>query len=243
MDSFSNAVNLIIQLSILLIEVLIINKNRFALTHFSSMNYPDHIITIGQFEEYSLKEKNSLFTGQVFHCESESEVDEILKSVKKKYYDATHHCFAYKLIDEKIKYSDDGEPTGTAGIRILNAIEHFNLSNVLVVVIRYFGGTKLGVGLLGKSYYSAAFSVLENAKKTDKTLYNEIKILSDFEHISQVHRIVSNVNGIIEDIKYEEKVNFNCLIKPDEIDNISKKLTAISKGQISIISTFANRYK
>ncbi|MCG6914318.1 DUF1949 domain-containing protein, partial [bacterium BMS3Abin03] len=110
-------------------------------------------------------------------------------------------------------------------------------------VIRYFGGTKLGVGLLGKSYYLAAFSVLENAKKTDKTLYNEIKILSDFEHISQVHRRVSNVNGIIEDIKYEEKVNFNCLIKPDEIDNISKKLTAISKGQISIISTFANRYK
>lgn len=243
MDSFSNAVNLIIQLSILLIEVLIINKNRFAPTHFSSMNYPGHITTVDQFEEYSLKEKNSLFTGQVNHCESETEADKILKSIRKKYYDATHHCFAYNVIDEKIKYSDDGEPTGTAGVRILNAIEHFNLLNVLVVVIRYFGGTKLGVGLLGKSYYSAAYGVLEIAKKTEKTLYNEIKILSDFKDISQVHRIVANVNGIIEDFKYEEKVNFNCLIKPDEMENISKQLTTISKGQISIISTNANRYK
>ncbi len=243
MDSFSNAVNLIIQLSILLIEVLIINKNRFALTHFSSMNYPDHIITIDQFEEFSIKEKNSLFTGQVFHCESENETDEILNSTRKKYYDASHHCFAYKFIDGKIKYSDDGEPTGTAGIRILNAIEHFNLLNVLVIVIRYFGGTKLGVGLLGKSYYSAAYGVLENAKKIKKTFYNIVNIISDFEYTSQVHRVLSNHKGIIEDTKYADKVSHNCLIKPAEFQIISEQLTSISKGQISIISTQANRYK
>jgi len=207
------------------------------------MNYPDHIITIDQFEEFSIKEKNSLFTGQVFHCESENETDEILNSTRKKYYDASHHCFAYKFIDGKIKYSDDGEPTGTAGIRILNAIEHFNLLNVLVIVIRYFGGTKLGVGLLGKSYYSAAYGVLENAKKIKKTFYNIVNIISDFEYTSQVHRVLSNHKGIIEDTKYADKVSHNCLIKPAEFQIISEQLTSISKGQISIISTQANRYK
>ena len=207
------------------------------------MKYPDQIITIDRFEEYSFKEKKSLFTGQVFHCESEKDADKDLISTRKKYYDATHHCYAYKFIDGKINYSDDGEPTGTAGIRIFNAIEHFNLLNVLVIVIRYFGGAKLGVGLLGKSYYSAAFSVLKNAKKIEKTLYNEVNIISDFEYTSQVHRIISNHKGIIEDTKYTDKVSFSCLIKSAELRIISEQLISISKGQISIISTQANRYK
>ena len=207
------------------------------------MKYPDQIITIDRFKEYSLKEKKSLFTGQVFHCESEKEADKILISTRKKYYDATHHCYAYKFIDEKIKYSDEGEPTGTAGIRILNAIEHFNLLNILVIVIRYFGGVKLGVGLLGKSYYSAAFGVLKNAKKIEKILYQEIKIISDFKYISQVHRILSNHKGKIVETNHANNVSFKCLIKPTDIKIISKRLTTISKGQIGIISLEATRYK
>ena len=207
------------------------------------MNYPDHIITIDKFEESSFKEMSSVFNGQVFHCESENEANEILASIKKKYYDATHHCFAYKFINSKIKYSDDGEPSGTAGIRLLNAIEHFGLLNILVVVTRYFGGTKLGVGLLGKSYYTSAFNVLDKAIKVEKTLYQEVKIISDFENISHVHRILSNHQGIIEDTQYEENVNFKCLIKPAELILASEQLIAISRGQIKVTSTPANRYK
>jgi len=207
------------------------------------MNYPDHIITIDKFEESSFKEKNSVFIGQVFHCESENEANEILTSIKKKYYDANHHCFAYKFLDGKIKYSDDGEPSGTAGIRILNVIEHLNLLNILVIVIRHFGGVKLGVGPLGKAYHISASMVLDKAIKVKKILYQEVKVISDFEHISQVHRILLIHKGIIEETNYGKRVNFNCLIKPSEFISISEQLIALSKGQINVVSTSSNRYK
>jgi len=207
------------------------------------MNYPDHIITIDKFEESSFKEKNSVFIGQVFHCESENEANEILTSIKKKYYDANHHCFAYKFLDGKVRYSDDGEPNGTAGVRILNAVEHLNLLNILVVVIRYFGGVKLGVGPLGKAYHISASMVLDKATKVKKILYQEVKVISDFEHISQVHRILSNHSAIIEDTIYENRVLFYCLIKPDKYEMISDRLTTVSKGQIDIVFKGANRYK
>ena len=116
------------------------------------MNYPEKILTLDNFAEVTYKEKSSVFRGQVYHCETDNEAANILAQTKKKYYDATHHCFAFKLITEKFKYSDDGEPNGTAGIRILNAIEHFDLINVMVVITRYYGGTKLGFGPLGKAY-------------------------------------------------------------------------------------------
>lgn len=137
------------------------------------MNYPEKILTVDNFAEVTYKEKSSVFIGQVCHCEIENEAANILKSIKKKYYDATHHCYAYKLITEQFKYSDDGEPNGTAGIRILNAIEHFNLINVIVVITRYYGGTKLGVGPLGKAYYTSAHDVLEEAKKVGKSSFSE----------------------------------------------------------------------
>ncbi|MGB5894590.1 MAG: YigZ family protein, partial [Ignavibacteriaceae bacterium] len=103
------------------------------------MNYPEKILTVDNFAEVTYKEKSSVFIGQVYHCEMENEAANILEPIKKKYYNASHHCFAYKLISEQFKYSDDGEPNGTAGIRILNAIEHFNLINVMVVIFRYYG--------------------------------------------------------------------------------------------------------
>ena len=96
------------------------------------MGFPEQIVTIDKFKEFSSKEKGSIFIGQVYHCETEDEVHNIITGVKKKYFDASHHCFAYKFLNEKFKYSDDGEPNGTAGIRILNALDHFKLLNFLI---------------------------------------------------------------------------------------------------------------
>jgi uncharacterized YigZ family protein len=207
------------------------------------MTYPEQIITIDSFTEESYKEKGSVFTGQVYHCESETEAANILASIRKKYYDATHHCFAYKLIDEKLKYSDDGEPNGTAGIRILNAIDHFKLINIIVVIIRYYGGTKLGVGPLGKAYYISAYNVLNKAQKLEKILYQKISIEFDFNFISHIHRILSNHGATIEKSEYEEKATFDCYIKPSELNVIKKQFTNLSKGKIKITSHKAIRYK
>lgn len=207
------------------------------------INHPEKILTVDNFAEVTHKEKSSVFIGQVYHCETENEAANILVPIKKKYYDATHHCFAYKLITEQFKYSDDGEPNGTAGIRILNAIKHFNLINVIVVLIRYYGGTKLGVGPLGKAYYTSVYNVLEEAKKVEKVLFQKVIIRADFKYISHIHRILSNHNATIENSVYKEKVIFECYIIPSELGKITFQLTDISKGEIKIVDTEVNYYR
>ncbi len=207
------------------------------------MNYPDYLITINEFAEHTLKAKGSAFTSQVYQCEADEETDEILTTVRKKYYDATHHCYAYKLLNGIFKYSDDGEPNGTAGIRIYNAIEHFELVNILVIVIRYFGGTKLGIGPLGKAYYTAASNVLSESKKIKKFLYNHIRIESAFEHTSHIHRIISKHKAIIANSEYGDYATFECLIKPAELESVKKQLIDLSKGKIKITLNKSNYYK
>jgi len=207
------------------------------------INHPEKILTVDNFAEVTHKEKSSVFIGQVYHCETENEAANILAPIKKKYYDATHHCIAFKLITEQFKYSDDGEPNGTAGIRILNAIKHFNLINVIVVLIRYYGGTKLGVGPLGKAYYTSVYNVLEEAKKVEKVLFQKVIIRADFKYISHIHRILSNHNATIENSVYKEKVIFECYIMPSELGKITFQLTDISKGEIKIVDTEVNYYR
>ncbi|MGB5847129.1 MAG: YigZ family protein [Ignavibacteriaceae bacterium] len=207
------------------------------------MNYPEKILTVDNFAEVTYKEKSSVFIGQVYHCEMENEAANILEPIKKKYYNASHHCFAYKLISEQFKYSDDGEPNGTAGIRILNAIEHFNLINVMVVIFRYYGGTKLGVGPLGKAYYTSALNVLDNAKKLEKVLFRKVIIEADFSDTSHIHRILANHNATIEDSEYQEKAIFKCFIIPSDLAKITFQLTDISKGKIKIIAAEENYFR
>jgi uncharacterized YigZ family protein len=207
------------------------------------MNYPEKILTVDDFAEVTYKEKSSVFMGQVYHCETNNEAANILAQIKKKYYDATHHCFAYKLITEQFKYSDDREPNGTAGIRILNAIEHFDLINVMVVITRYYGGTKLGVGPLGKAYYASAYNVLEEAKKLEKVLFQKVIVEADFNYISHIHRILSKYNATIENSEYKEKAIFECYIRPSELTKITFQLTDISKGKIKIVATEVNYYR
>ena len=198
------------------------------------MKYPEHIITIDDFNEFSLKEKNSQFTGQVYHCENGIEVSTILAEVKKKFYDATHHCYAYKFIDGKFKYSDDGEPNGTAGIRIFNALEHFNLTNVIVVIIRYYGGTKLGVGPLGKAYYNAAFNVLDKTNRLSKQHYQKVTIKSGFNYTDLVHKVLSSNKAIIANSEYKKLALFECLLMPSKFETVQKNLLNSSKGEIKI---------
>ena len=206
------------------------------------MRYPDQIKTIEKFNQNSNKLKGSEFIGRVYHVEEENEIVETLNKLKKKYYNATHHCYAYKLLNGKIKYSDDGEPGGSVGIRILKAIEHFDLVNQLVVVTRYFGGTKLGVGPLGKAYYSAAHKVLEQSIIVEKTLYYIIYITSTFDKISHLQRIIEQHNSKIENSVYHENVKLKCFILPSKLDIISAELNEISKGKIIIKKTEESYY-
>ncbi|MBK7230208.1 MAG: YigZ family protein [Ignavibacteriales bacterium] len=195
---------------------------------------PEQIKTINDFLQISIKEKGSEFIAIVYPVDNEENVLNHLQEIRKKYYDATHHCYAYKIKSGEQKYSDDGEPNGTAGIRILNAIQHFDLSDVLLVVVRYFGGTKLGVGPLGKAYYNASIEVLEKAEIQSKNLFQKIEIEVDFVFISQIHRIINQFSAIISDSQFTNKANFKCFVKPNDFEKINIELTNLTNGQILI---------
>jgi uncharacterized YigZ family protein len=194
----------------------------------------DSIKTISSNSESKFKEKGSVFIGQAYPVKSEEEAENILSDVKKKFYDATHHCYAYKLLDEKFKYSDDGEPNGTAGIRILNAVNHFELVNVFVVVIRYYGGTKLGVGPLGKAYYKSAFDSLKNAKQIKKIKYHKAKIEFDYNLTSQVHHYLNEFDTKVIQNTFDPFPAIEFLIQPALFKKFTSLITEATKNQVKV---------
>lgn len=191
--------------------------------------------TLKSYNENELKERKSVFLAKAYPVNNEDGVTNILGDLKKEYYDASHRCYAYRLLSEKSKFSDAGEPSGTAGIRILNAIYHYELHDCLVVVIRYFGGTKLGIGPLGKAYYSAAVQVLSESNIITKRPYlqAEIKItISAFDKLSKV--LGSNQIKVMETI-FNSEIRLKCLIPFEILEKIRVKLAEILKGEVEII--------
>lgn len=199
------------------------------------MNLPDKIKTIDEFRKVTTTVKKSNFIAQVYSISSEEEFKSHLTKAKKKYFEASHHCYAYKLVNGNVRYSDAGEPSGTAGLRILNAIEHFSLANQVVIVSRIFGGIKLGVGPLGKAYYQSAFEVLNQSKITTKHLFQKAYISSEIEQISLIHRILTNHKSIIIESDYQQTLKLSCLIKSTEIESVAQKLTDSGKNKIGLI--------
>jgi len=190
------------------------------------------ITIVEGFNEHIFKEKGSIFIGQVFPIASSNEAKNILNDVKKKYYDATHHCYAYKCANSDSKFSDDGEPSGTAGIRLLNAISHFDLTNVLVVVIRYFGGTKLGVGPLGKAYYSSAMEALKQSKKVIKSRAQKATLSFSFDYVNAVYKLLAENEIRITGTNYSDKVSLSITIKTEIIKMVAETLTTVTSGQL-----------
>ena len=187
-------------------------------------NLPYQIKTIAAESEFKFKEKGSMFIGLSSSIISEEEGIILLNSVKKKFYDATHHCFSYKLADGLFKYSDDGEPNGTAGIRIHNAQNHFELTNIITIVVRYFGGVKLGVGPLGKAYYEAAIQNLEASMKIQKELYQKIELEYKLEQTKYVHHLISKFELVVNKNLFDLSPVMYCSIKASRVNEITSEL-------------------
>jgi len=160
---------------------------------------PNNIRTIKDKSEFQLKVKGSLFIASANPVKNEDETSTLINSQKKIHYDASHHCYGYKFADGLFKYSDAGEPSGTAGIRIMNAINHFNLSNVIVIVTRYFGGTKLGVPVLINAYRTASSEAIKNGFVIEKTVNQIFEIV--FEYV--------DMNDVMTVLKEEQLEQFN----------------------------------
>ena len=150
----------------------------------------DSYKTIEKTAEGYITERKSKFISYVIPVESEDEVKPILEEYRKKYYSARHVCWAYMLGSsrEEFRTNDDGEPSGTAGRPILGQINSYELTNVLILVVRYFGGTLLGTGGLVKAYKEAAAAAIENAKIIEKTVDDTFILHFDYSLLNEVMR-------------------------------------------------------
>lgn len=143
-------------------------------------------------EEVLFKDKNSKFFGYAFHVTNEAQIKEHLEDLKKQHHSARHWCYAYQIGTERISYraNDDGEPSNSAGQPIYGQIQSFDLTNVLVVVVRYFGGVKLGVGGLINAYRTGAQMALEASKIVEKTINIDYLIRFDYKNMNKVMRVI-----------------------------------------------------
>jgi uncharacterized YigZ family protein len=158
----------------------------------------DSFHTIKEPSEIEIKIKASRFIGRAFPCQSELEAEGILAGIRKKYYDANHHCFAWRIgleKEQKFRYSDAGEPSGTAGKPIYDRIEGKDLTNLIVIVTRYFGGTKLGTGGLTHAYSETAGQAIEKAGIVERYLTEDIKVVVPYPDYGIVERLIYGHNG------------------------------------------------
>lgn len=168
-----------------------------------------------------ITEKKSKFICHAYHVETVEKAEEIIKELRKKYHDARHNCYAYRILKDNVsRSSDDGEPSGTAGTPMLNILEGRELTNILVVVTRYFGGILLGTGGLVRAYSSATTECLENSNIVSQELGLEIKFSISYKELEEVKYQLKNRGININDIIYDEKVQIIAEGKEEEIRKI-----------------------
>lgn len=160
--------------------------------------------------EILYKEKNSKFFGYAFPVTNEDEIKEHLDVLRKQHHGAVHFCYAFQLGTDKIQYraNDDGEPSNSAGMPIYGQIQSFGITNVLVVVVRFFGGVKLGVGGLISAYRTAAQMALEESQIIEKTIDVTFEVTFDYKNMNKVMRVIKEKNLEI----VSQEMNENCKI-------------------------------
>jgi len=185
------------------------------------------------------KEKGSKFIASAFTVTSEEEVKAALAKVKKDYYDARHHCYAYMIGPDKacFRSSDDGEPSGTAGKPILNQILSKDVTNVCVIVVRYFGGIKLGVSGLINAYKTAAREALDNAVIVEKTIDEVYSLQFAYPLMNEVMRVMKEEGLEQLNTRFEMDCYLEFSTRKNEADRIATKFKNIYGVTVSYIKT------
>ena len=178
------------------------------------------------------EEKRSLFIGHAKHVTSEEEAQEFVKQKKKEYSDATHNCWAYLLKGGIIaRYSDDGEPQGTAGVPMLEAIRKSGVSDCVVVVTRYFGGILLGAGGLVRAYSHGTTVALNAAKIVTYEKYTELTLDCTYSDYQKYAVVLPTFGAIIDDTDVSDRVLIKFAVKETVVDTLMTKITEMSGGR------------
>ena len=187
--------------------------------------------------EAEFVEKRSSFLGHVRLVETEEEAKEFIAQMKKKYYDARHNCWCYIIKDGAERYSDDGEPQGTAGIPVLDVLEKTGVTDCAVVVTRYFGGIMLGAGGLVRAYsHSASIAVAAGGIVT-RAMCARLKVTCDYYFYGKLSSLVPENGGVIEDTIFEDNVTLVFRMPVEIVDGFNAKLIDVSNGRYSVTKT------
>lgn len=181
-------------------------------------------------------EKKSRFIGCIRHVETEEEADAFVTEMKKKHYNARHNCYAYSIGEGQplLRFSDDGEPGGTAGKPILEVITGRKLCNVCIVVTRYFGGTLLGTGGLVRAYTEAAKACIDTTEIVHKCLVVPIQIITNYTDLGKIQYIFGNNKIVIKDSEYGQDVVLKTEIFIDDVEKIKKELVEATAARVVI---------
>ncbi|RZT96543.1 putative YigZ family protein [Ancylomarina subtilis] len=199
----------------------------------------DNYKTIETTSEGIYKEKGSKFIAYAFPVTCEEDIKDEISRLKKEYYDARHHCYAYMLGADKkdFRANDDGEPSSTAGKPILGQILSSDLTNILIVVIRYFGGTKLGVSGLIHAYKTAAQDAIANAQVIEKTVNDIYDIHFDYLVMNDVMRIIKEEQPLQIDQDFNLTCRITLSIRQSEVDKIIERFNKIDSVKTKHLRT------
>lgn len=186
----------------------------------------DYYYSIIENKSYEEKIKGSRFIANIFPISSKDDVESVLAKVRKEYYDATHNCYAYIIGSNGLEYraNDDGEPSGSAGNPILFAIKKYKISDVLVVVTRFYGGTKLGVGGLARAYGGVTEEVIKLCKRKKIDITKRVKVFTTYDDINIIKRLLDEYAISFEEV-YTDTIEIVANVPISKVSQFQKQIT------------------
>ena len=191
----------------------------------------EYLVPTGYGEDEFI-EKKSRFIGRVWLVETEEEALARIQEMKKQHYDATHNCWAYVIRDGAMRFSDDGEPGGTAGNPMMQVLQKEELFNVVCVVTRYFGGTLLGAGGLVRAYTKGAKIAIDAAGKSMKRVWSVLYVPCPYTYYERVKLEVEAFGGVIRDTQFGAEVELEILIAKPQTESFLEKLTDMTAATV-----------
>ena len=196
----------------------------------------EYLVPTG-FGEDMFIEKKSRFIGRVWPVETEAEALEKIQQMKKQHYDATHNCWAYVIRDGAVRFSDDGEPGGTAGMPMVQVLQKEGLYNVVCVVTRYFGGTLLGAGGLVRAYTKGAKIAIDAAGKSVKRVWSVLYVPCPYTFYERMKLEVAAFGGVIRDTQFGAEVELEILVAEKDAQAFLDRLTDMTAGTVEGMET------
>ena len=192
--------------------------------------------------ESEFVEKRSRFISHIWPVESEEQAQQYIKEMKARYYDARHNCWCYRIGHAIARYSDDGEPQGTAGQPMLKVLEREEVTNVCCVVTRYFGGILLGAGGLTRAYSKGAKDALIASGIAVMGAWARVKVPCTYPLFQRVKLEIESANGVVDDVQYGADVVLAVSLPAEQTEGLHHRLTELSAGGI-VVEVLSEEYR